>query len=789
MSAKGRGLMVALIWSGLVVTLALLLHTGTAHAADQVVTNTNDDGPGSLRQAIRDVGEGETITFDLGDAPATIALSTGALEIARSLTIAGPGVDLLTVSGGDASRVFSITAGDVILSGLTVAHGRVYGPSPEGGAIRNAGRLVLQQVAIESSRVESTGGAGTENAYGGGLYNEGDCMLEHCTVASNTAQGGPMSDNYGGEGSGGGIYNEGMMTVTASSLHDNLAKGGTTSLRYGGKGLGGGLSNAVTGTVTILDSTIQKNQAVGGLASDRYGGVGSGGGLYNEGLADLQDTGVLTNTALGAGAYLYGGDGSGGGVYNYGRLGVTGGAVQGNLAKGAAGSSAYGGDGAGGGIESRDALTLTHVAVTGNAAQGATGPVAGSAEAGGVTAIGELRIEESTICGNQAVGGTGTYWTNGKIGGDADAGGVYSYAIAPAQHTILRSTVCDNLALGGQGDSAGDGTAGGIYAYKLLTIDRSSIYGNTALGGPSPANGSGGNGAAGGIYGLGDLTLQESAVYSNTAEGGAGTAGYSSGGDGRGGGICQGYGGAFTVRASAVYSNTARGGNSAGSSGGDGIGGGYSDSFDSYAPTVRFVNSTLHGNRALRGAGKTANGAGMGGGLAAGVAGAGLSFCTVAGNSAEDQGGGLLSKKSDDDQGPAIKNTILADNAAPSGPDIFANVQSRGHNLVEDTSGGTLDTAGGANTAEGNLAGVEPGLGPLQNNGGPTWTRALADGNDPSPAMNAGSSTDIEGAPVPVDQRGYPRPFPPGGKHDIGAFEWQSKVFWGYLPLALRNAP
>jgi hypothetical protein len=67
----------------------------------------------------------------------------------------------------------------------------------------------------------------------------------------------------------------------------------------------------------------------------------------------------------------------------------------------------------------------------------------------------------------------------------------------------------------------------------------------------------------------------------------------------------------------------------------------------------------------------------------------------------------------------------LADNTAPVGPDIYGDAQSRGFNLVKDTAGGTLDTAGDGNTAEGNLIDVDPRLGPLLDNGGPTWTRAL----------------------------------------------------------------
>jgi parallel beta-helix repeat protein len=173
----------------------------------------------------------------------------------------------------------------------------------------------------------------------------------------------------------------------------------------------------------------------------------------------------------------------------------------------------------------------------------------------------------------------------------------------------------------------------------------------------------------------------------------------------------------------------------------------------------------------------------------AGISVGGLSFCTVTGNTASDQGGGIYSTTADDDQGPAIRNTILAGNAAPAGPDLYANVQSRGANLVGATTGGTLDTTGGDNTSEGNLIGVDPRLGPLQDNGGPTWTRALLHEDVPSPAIDAGSATDLMGNAVRADQRGYPRPSPRCGRADIGAFEWQTEGYCMVLPLVLRQGP
>ena len=78
------------------------------------------------------------------------------------------------------------------------------------------------------------------------------------------------------------------------------------------------------------------------------------------------------------------------------------------------------------------------------------------------------------------------------------------------------------------------------------------------------------------------------------------------------------------------------------------------------------------------------------------------------------------------------------------------------------------------NGANGDLVGtaaspINAQLSPLQDNGGPTLTVALLPG---SPALGAGACTDANGAPLTVDQRGFPRPQVTGC--DIGAFENQA---------------
>src|SRR6516164_3699925 len=70
-----------------------------AFAATLVVTNNNDSGPGSLRQALLDnetAGGGSTVTFS--NVTGTIDLTSGELGITNNLTLLGPGESVLAVS-------------------------------------------------------------------------------------------------------------------------------------------------------------------------------------------------------------------------------------------------------------------------------------------------------------------------------------------------------------------------------------------------------------------------------------------------------------------------------------------------------------------------------------------------------------------------------------------------------------------------------------------------------------------------------------------------------------------
>jgi hypothetical protein len=120
-----------------------------------------------------------------------------------------------------------------------------------------------------------------------------------------------------------------------------------------------------------------------------------------------------------------------------------------------------------------------------------------------------------------------------------------------------------------------------------------------------------------------------------------------------------------------------------------------------------------------------------------------------------------------------LLSTLIANN---EGLNFFLDNRYSG-NPVLQSLGNNLDsdgTSGLVNGVNGDLVGtiatpINPQLGPLQDNGGPTRTMALLPG---SPALGAGACSDAQGAPLPVDQRGFPRPQVTGC--DIGAFENQA---------------
>src|SRR5438046_482619 len=97
------------------ICFVVLCAMGISARADVItVTNTNDSGPGSLRQALADANDGDTIEFAV---TGTIGLTSGELLVDKAITISGPGAENLAVNGNATSGVFHVTGGNVTISG------------------------------------------------------------------------------------------------------------------------------------------------------------------------------------------------------------------------------------------------------------------------------------------------------------------------------------------------------------------------------------------------------------------------------------------------------------------------------------------------------------------------------------------------------------------------------------------------------------------------------------------------------------------------------------------------
>ena len=264
-----------------------------------------------------------------------------------------------------------------------------------------------------------------------------------------------------------------------------------------------------------------------------------------------------------------------------------------------------------------------------------------------------------------------------------------------------------------QGDSHtldGQGIAG-VSPLDIGINTSVGIDGLTITGGNSPILDDGG-----GLTNFGELTLTNSTVSGNEA-------------DDEGGGIANF--GTMRIEGSTIS------GNSSGRNGG-----GVINEFG----TMTILNSTISGNTTVQ----------RGGGVfhrdSSSIT---IDSTTITGNTSTS-GGAFYSE----DGTATINNSILANSTSASDCDGDTGVTiAGGHNLIE-TQSGPCSFVNGTN---GNIVGSDPVLGPLADNGGPTFTHALLAG---SPAIDAGDTT------LTTDQRGEPRSV--GVADDIGAFESQT---------------
>lgn len=244
-----------------------------------------------------------------------------------------------------------------------------------------------------------------------------------------------------------------------------------------------------------------------------------------------------------------------------------------------------------------------------------------------------------------------------------------------------------------------------------------------------------------GIYNRGTLQIINSTVSGNIT--GQGSSDVPDGGDG--GGIYNANTGLLTVTNTTISGNKT--GNGALLSGQDGDGGGIYN----LGGIITLINTTISGNTTGT---SVVTGGGVGAGIRSPSGQLKLTNCTVTNNIASSNSGGSSAGGVGVGGTPAtLRNTIIANNSAVSSPDVSGTFNSLDYNLIETVTGGTF-----IGTTTHNITGVDPLLGALQDNGGPTQTHALQTG---SPAIDSANNCVFDntcspslGASITTDQRG-----------------------------------
>ncbi|MGH7892100.1 MAG: hypothetical protein ACREN0_07505, partial [Thermodesulfobacteriota bacterium] len=244
-----------------------------ASALGVTVTNTNDSGPGSLRQAVLDTPPGGVVDFDPSLAGSTITLLSE-IQIIQDVTIQGLGADVLTISGGGATRIFLILspASLVNISDLTLIRGNGAGLAPNlGGAI-----LVSGNVAVEINRcVFDSNGVTGSSAQGGAIVIAGDIrdiIINDTTFSNNFAIGSGTSLSGAIEYSG----TNGNIEINRCTFNNNRAASNAPSNGQAFAGAIGIFGEA--NTMVVTNSTFSENSAECG--SDCTSG---GGALFLDG--------------------------------------------------------------------------------------------------------------------------------------------------------------------------------------------------------------------------------------------------------------------------------------------------------------------------------------------------------------------------------------------------------------------------------------------------------------------------------------------------------------------------
>jgi len=334
-----------------IFTIGVLLLYAVAiplDAATITVTNTNDSGPGSLRQALANANNGDTINFAV---TGTVSLFSGELVIGKNVTIAGPGANRLSIDGGQelgSPYTFHVVSGKTVtISGLTI--------TGDGGGIRNDEAILTVSNCVVSGAAQQAGllNSGviasvtiinslfSDNSEG--IYNNsGGSGAGNCTACTTIANSVVTGNTFG-------VYTSNLassVTVLNSRLTGNsldaINTSGNAEITVQNSTISGSFDGILTrgSSVSIANSTISGNSGFGGVyavggdlsivnstISGNLANTLTGGGIYGEGLDDLS---IVNSTISGNSAGI---GGSGGGIYNLNSsLRITNSTITGNSA-------------------------------------------------------------------------------------------------------------------------------------------------------------------------------------------------------------------------------------------------------------------------------------------------------------------------------------------------------------------------------------------------------------------------------------------------------------------------